>query len=38
MPTDVAIIVAAILLAFAIFAGTLVWADHYTKRRPGAAE
>jgi hypothetical protein len=30
MPTDVAIIVAAITLAFLVFAGTLAWADYYS--------
>ena len=40
MPTDVAIFVAAIVLAFAVFAGALAWADRYTNsvRRPGAGE
>jgi hypothetical protein len=31
MPTDVAIVVAGIVLAFLIFAGSLAWADHYSK-------
>lgn len=40
MPTDVAIIVAGIVLAFAIFAGTLAWGDCYTRRirKPQAGE
>jgi hypothetical protein len=37
MPTDVAIIVAAIAIAFLFFAAVLAWAAHYTKdfRAPG---
>jgi len=37
MPTDVAITVAAIVLGFTIFAGTLAWGDFYTRnvRRGG---
>ncbi len=31
MPTDVAVIVAGIVLVFAIFAASLAWADHYSK-------
>lgn len=31
MPTDVAITVAAIVLGFTIFAGSLAWADYYTR-------
>ncbi|MDP2408896.1 MAG: hypothetical protein Q8M26_01285 [Pseudolabrys sp.] len=31
MPTETAIVVAAIVLVFAIFAGTLAWADHQTR-------
>lgn len=31
MPTDVAITIAGIVAAFAIFAVTLAWADHYSK-------
>jgi len=40
MPTDVAIIVTGVVLAFLIFAATLAWADHYTggARQPGAGE
>lgn len=40
MPTDVAVIVAGIVLAFVIFAVSLAWADHYSKnaRQPGAGE
>jgi len=30
MPTDVAIIVAGIVLVFIIFAVSLAWADHYS--------
>lgn len=39
MPTDVAIIVAAIVLAFFGFAGALAWADFYSHggRGSGAA-
>jgi len=38
MPTDIAIIVAAITLIFATFAATIAWADFYTSgfRAPGA--
>ncbi len=40
MPTDVAIIVTGVGLAFLIFAATLAWADHYSRgaRQPGAGE
>lgn len=40
MPTDVAIIVTGVVLAFLIFAATLAWADHYTRgaTHPGAGE
>lgn len=31
MPTDIAIIVAAIVLGFLVFAGALAWGDHYTR-------
>lgn len=31
MPTDVAIIVTGVALAFLIFAATLAWADYYTR-------
>jgi len=34
MPTETAIIVAAIVLAFAVYAGVLAWADFYTHQRP----
>lgn len=30
MPTDVAIVVAGIVLVFVVFAASLAWADHYT--------
>ncbi len=33
MPTDIAIVVAIIVLVFALFAGALAWADFYTGRR-----
>ncbi len=38
MPTDIAIIVAVIVLLFVIFAGALGWAAFYTRgvRVPGA--
>jgi hypothetical protein len=38
MPTETAIIVAGIVLVFAVFAVTLAWADFYTRnfRAPGA--
>lgn len=40
MPTEVALVVAGIVLVFAAFAGTLAWADHYTHkaRAPGPGE
>lgn len=40
MPTDVAVIVAGIVLAFVVFAASLAWADYYTSsvRRPGAGD
>lgn len=39
MPADVAMVVTGIVLAFALFAGVLAWADFYTKgRSPVAAE
>jgi len=31
MPTDVAVVVAVIVLVFGIFAATLAWADHYSR-------
>jgi hypothetical protein len=31
MPTDVAIVVAGIILAFVVFAVTLAWADRRTR-------
>jgi hypothetical protein len=34
MPTDVAIIVAGITLAFVLFAVALAWADIYTRGAP----
>ena len=38
MPTETAIIVAGIVLVFAVFSVTLAWADYYTRnfRAPGA--
>jgi hypothetical protein len=38
MPAEIFIIVAGIVLVFAIFGATLVWADFYTRnvRTPGA--
>lgn len=40
MPADIAIIVAAIVLAFLVFAGALAWGDYYTRgiRGPQAGE
>ncbi len=38
MPTDIAIIVAGITAVFILFAAALAWSDHYSSRRPGAAE
>ncbi len=32
MPADVAIFVAAIVVAFAVYAGVLAWADYYSHR------
>jgi hypothetical protein len=32
MPTDIAIVIAAITLAFIVFAGTLAGADHYSHK------
>jgi hypothetical protein len=39
MPTETAIIIAGIVLVFAVFAVSLAWADFYTRnvRTPGAA-
>ena len=39
MPTETAIVVAGVVLVFALFAVTLAWADYYTRniRTPGAA-
>ena len=34
MPTDVAVIVTGITLAFVLFAVALAWADYYTSRAP----
>ena len=31
MPTDVAIVVAGIVLAFVIFVGTLAWGDYHSR-------
>ena len=38
MPTETAITIACIVLAFAVFAAALAWADYYTRnvRVPGA--
>lgn len=38
MPTETAIIVSAIVVAFALFAVSLAWAERYTRdyRAPGA--
>jgi len=38
MPTETAVIIAGIVLMFAVFAVTLAWADYYTRnaRVPGA--
>jgi len=40
MPTDVAIVVAAIVVAFGVFAVALAWADYHTRgaRHPQAGE
>lgn len=40
LPTDVALIVAGVVLAFAAFAVTLAWGSFYTRnfRAPGAGE
>jgi hypothetical protein len=40
MPTETIIIVAGIVLMFAVFAASLAWADFYSRnfRQPGAAE
>jgi hypothetical protein len=37
MPTETIIVIAGIVLAFALFAGTLAWGDFYTShtRQPG---
>jgi hypothetical protein len=34
MPTDVAIIIAGIVLVFAVFAATLAWGEYYTRNVP----
>ncbi len=31
MPTETAIVIAAIVMVFAVFAGTLAWAERYTR-------
>jgi hypothetical protein len=38
MPKDIALIIAGIVAAFAVFAIALAWADHYSgkARKPGA--
>jgi hypothetical protein len=33
MPMETAIVVAVIVLAFAVFGGVLAWADAYTRAR-----
>gem|GEM_PF-3268360 len=40
MPTETAIVVAGIILVFAVFVVTMAWADYYTSRprHPDAAE
>ena len=40
MPTETAIVVAAVVFFFATFAGVLAWGDFYTSRirHPGPAE
>jgi len=40
MPNDVALVVAGIVLMFALFAAALAWADFYTGKikQPGPAE
>ena len=40
MPTETAIVIAGVVLAFAVFAIALAWADFYTRnyRAPGAGE
>jgi len=40
MPTETAIVVAGIVLVFAVFAAALAWADYFTRdhRGPHAAE
>ncbi len=40
MPTETAIVIAGIVLVFAVFAVALAWADYYSRgaHPPGAAE
>ena len=40
MPTQIAIVIAGIILVFAVFAVALAWVDYYTHghKNPGAAE
>ena len=40
MPTETAIVIAGVVLMFAVFAVTLAWADHYSRgsHAPDAAE
>jgi hypothetical protein len=34
MPTETIIVIVGIVLAFALFAGTLAWGDYYTGHTP----
>jgi len=34
MPTETALVVAAIIAVFVMFASVLGWGDHYTSKRP----
>ena len=36
MPTETAIVIAAIVAAFAVYAAVLAWADFYTHHQPRA--
>jgi hypothetical protein len=36
MPTETAIVVAGIILVFAVFAVSLAWADYYTRGTRGS--
>jgi hypothetical protein len=33
MPTETALVVAAVVAVFVMFASVLAWADHYTSKR-----